>query len=135
MRPNALFVGFQAAAGTCDTLAGILLILLPSFTLRLMGVRQAITEPIFISFIGAFVLAIGLSYLLFIVPPRNASDLAGVRAAWLITGLVRLCVGTFVIAACVARQLDPAWLTVAIVDYGVAAFQFMARRTLLARFA
>lgn len=135
MKPNAIFVGFQATAGFCDTLTGILLILLPSFALQLMGVRQPIAEPIFVSFIGAFVLAVGLSYLLFILPPHNAYDLAAVRAAWLITGLVRLCVATFVLAACLARRLDPAWLTVAMVDYCVAAFQFVARRTWLAKLA
>lgn len=135
MRTKTVFVGFQVVAGTCDTLTGILLILLPSFTLGLMGVRQTVAEPVLVSFIGAFVLAVGFSYLLFLVPPRNTADLAGVRALWLITGLVRLCVGTFVLVACLARKLDSAWLTVALVDLSMAAFQFIGRRTLLSRLA
>lgn len=135
MRSKTAFVGFQLAAGTCDTVTGLLLVLVPSFTLRLMGVAQIVAEPIFVSFIGAFVFAVGLSYLLFLVPPRNAVDLAIVRTSWLITAVIRLCVGMFVLGACLSRKLNPAWLTVAIVDLSIATFQLTARSKWLSKFA
>ena len=135
MSSKVLFIGFQLIAGGGDAVTGIALMAAPSFTLKMMGVRQEIHDLILVSFIGAFVLAVGLSYLAFASPPRNSAQLSEVRAAWLITALVRLCVGVFVAAACASQRLDPAWLTITAFDLSLATFQLIARRRLVLAFA
>jgi hypothetical protein len=131
MNSQKVFTAFQLVAGGCDAVTGALLLVSPVFTLRLMGVHQTIAEPVLISFIGVFVFSIGLSYLLFSTPPRNSNQVAAVRAAWLITGIIRLCVATFVAGACFAGRLEPAWLTITIVDFSLAVIQLTARQKFL----
>jgi hypothetical protein len=112
---------YQLAAGACDSTTGLLLMIVPEFTLRLMRVRVMPAETVFLSFIGAFVFGVGLSYLLF-----RRSQGAFAEALWRITGVVRLCVGSFVAIACVRHQLDPAWATVSVTDLGLGIFQIRA---------
>ena len=122
------FTLFQIAAGACDTATGLLLLLSPRITLKLMGVNEIPTEPVLVSFIGAFVLSVGLCYLLFAQTPRSLPELAAARAAWLITGLQRLCVGCFVLIAVASKQMEPAWFSITIVDLSIAAFQLTGLR-------
>jgi len=125
-----VFTAFQLIAGASDTATGALLLIAPAFTLRMMGVHRVVAEPIFISFIGVFVFSIGVSYLLFLVPPRTQAQISAVRAAWLITATIRLCVAFFVAAAYFAGRLEAAWLAITVFDFSVAVFQLAARQKL-----
>ena len=129
MISRKFFNHYQLAAGACDTITGILLLAAPQFTLKLMGVRQ-ITENsyIFISFIGAFVFSVGLTYLLFASSPSSDLQLGFARAAWLITAVERLCAGGFVMIAVLSRGLEPAWFSITLVDLSLAAFQLVGLR-------
>ena len=126
MISRKFFTCYQLAAGACDTVTGILLLAAPQSALRLMGVRH-ITESsyIFISFIGAFVLSVGLTYLLFARSPGSDLQLGSVRAAWLITAVERLCAGGFVVIAVLSRGLEPAWFSITFVDLSLAVFQLV----------
>ena len=135
MNAKRLFICFQVLAGGCDTVTGLILVFAPAFALRSMGIRHVVSEPIFISFIGAFVFAVGLSYLLFATPPRDSGQICEVKTAWLITAIVRLCAGAFVAAACLGGQLEPAWLGITFVDLSLAVFQLGARGRLTAMLA
>ncbi|MGZ8898548.1 MAG: hypothetical protein ACXW3Z_00485 [Limisphaerales bacterium] len=122
------FTLYQFAVGTCDTLTGVLLLIVPQFALKLMGVTQAPAEPVFISFIGAFVLSVGLTYLVFAGSPRSESELGAARAAWLITGLGRLCAGTFVLLAITAGRMELPWISITVVDLSIGGFQLIGLR-------
>ena len=128
MISRKLFSGFQLVAGVCDTATGLLLILSPRLALKLMGIRSVPAEPVLVSFIGAFVLSVGLAYLLFVRSPRSTGELAASRSAWMITGIERLCVGSFVMVAVASKQLEPAWFSITIVDLTLAAFQLVGLR-------
>lgn len=126
MKARTSFTIFQLIAGAGDATTGLFLLLAPSFTLRLMGISRTTGDLIFVSFIGAFVFAVGLSYLIYIRVPRNELEIAGLRAVWLLTGMERLCVALFITIAFASSRLEPAWLTVSIFDLVFAAFQFFA---------
>lgn len=121
VRHYALFVGGM------DTVTGVLLVLSPELVLRLMLVRELPAEPVWLRFIGGFVAGVGLTYLHPLVSraPRRVELLA---ATLELTAIVRGSVG-LVVAACIARgALTPAWLSVALTDLALAAFQIVLVR-------
>lgn len=123
------FTYYQVAAGACDSLTGILLLAAPQLALKLMGVSHIpASSSILISFIGAFVFSVGLTYLLFAAAPRSALQLGSARAAWLITAVERICAGSFVMAAVLSHQLEPAWSSITLVDLVLAGFQLVGLR-------
>lgn len=104
-------------AGACDAGTGAALMAVPAFTLGLMRTGPVPAEAVYLRFVGAFVTAVGLAYLYpFLLPPR--------RGRWAgmleVTALVRLVVAGFVGLAVATRALAPAWLTVTVVDAGLA---------------
>lgn len=107
-------------AGACDAGTGAALMVAPAFTVGLMGTGPAPAQAVYLRFVGAFVAAVGLAYLYpFLLPPRRGRW-AGVVE---VTALVRLVVAAFVGLAVAARALEPAWLTVTVVDAGLAVTQ------------
>jgi len=129
MISRKFFTYYQLAAGACDSLTGILLLTAPQFALKLMGVRNVpANSHIFISFIGAFVFSVGLTYLLFASSPSSDLQLGSARAVWLITAVERLCAGGFVLIAVLSRALEPAWFSITLVDLSLAAFQLVGLR-------
>ena len=126
MKTRTLFTLFQIVAGAGDAATGLLLLVAPSLTLRLMGISRIPGDLIFVSFIGAFVFAVGLSYLVYLRVPRNEIEMGGLRAAWLLTGMERMCVAVFIAIAFAGGKMEGAWMTVSIFDFAFAAFQFRA---------
>jgi hypothetical protein len=107
---------YQILITLSDSATGILLLLAPAFALRLMGVSAPEDALVFISWIGAFVFAVGLScaygaWLMVFCP-----CLRRLEAVWLLTALVRASVAIFVFQRVLTGMLDPGWLTVAFVD-------------------
>lgn len=121
-------------AGSADALTGLLLLASPALTLALMGIAPAVSAPIYLRFVGAFVGAVGLSYLYPFLgaAARRASRL---RTVLEVTALVRICVALFVSVAVAGRALEPAWVTVAVTDAGLALIQITLLRTDLAAVA
>ncbi len=109
-------LAYQLIAGVSDTFTGMLLIAAPIFTIRMMGLSVPYDAIPFLSFIGAFVLAVGLSYLYGALLVRRSSGVPRLEAVWLLTAIIRSSVAIFVLAAVVNGTLAPGWLTIAIFD-------------------
>lgn len=109
-------LGYQLIAGASDTSTGALLIAAPLFTVRMMGVSVPYDATPFLSFIGAFVLAVGLSYLYGALLVRRTGGVPRLEAVWLLTAIIRSSVAIFVLGAVASHILSPGWLTIAIFD-------------------
>ena len=107
---------YQLIAGASDTSTGALLIAAPVFTVRMMGLSVPNDATPFLSFIGAFVLAVGLSYLYGALLVRRTGGEPRLEAVWLLTAIIRSSVAIFVLGAVLNGTLAPGWLTIAIFD-------------------
>lgn len=107
---------YQLIAGLSDASTGALLIAAPLFTLRMMGLVVPSDASPFLSFIGAFVLAVGLAYLYGALLVRRNRSGARLEAVWLLTAMIRSSVAIFVAAAVVSGSLAPGWLAIAVFD-------------------
>lgn len=111
----------------------MLLLFAPAFTLGLMHVSSPPNPIVFISYIGAFVLSVGLSYVwiaaLSPLSPRNAPAWS---TQWQITALIRTVIALFLIAETATGRMEPAWILVALTDGIIAIVRWIgvARRWL-----
>lgn len=113
---DLLLLTYQLVAGLSDASTGALLIAAPLFTLRMMGLAVPSDATPFLSFIGAFVLAVGLAYLYGALLVRRTSGVPRLEAVWLLTAMIRSSVAIFVVAAVLNGSLSPGWLTIAVFD-------------------
>lgn len=107
---------YQILIALSDSATGLLLLQAPAFTLRLMGVSAPKDALVFISWIGAFVFAVGLccawgAWMMIFCPCQRRLE-----TVWLLTALVRASVAIFVLQHVITGILDPGWLTVAFAD-------------------
>ena len=113
---------YSFGAGLGDALTGVLLLAAPAATLQLMHVPVPAGELIWLRWMGVFVGAVGLSYLLPWRLPAPAR-LAELTVVWRFTAVVRGAVAVFVIGALLAAALPRAWLTVGLWDGLLAGLQ------------
>lgn len=113
---DLLLFAYQLVAGVSDASTGALLIAAPLFTVRMMGVSVPPDATPFLSFIGAFVLAVGLSYLYGALLIRRTSGVQRLETVWLLTAIIRGSVAIFVLAAVLNGSLSPGWFTIAVFD-------------------
>jgi hypothetical protein len=115
VKRHALFA-YQLLTGLSDAGTGILLILEPALTLRLMRLHVADDALPFLSFIGAFVLSTGVACLFgaWLTGRHDASQ--RLETVWLLTAVTRGLVAAFVFVSVLASTLAAGWLTVAISD-------------------
>ena len=111
-----ILLGYQLLTGVSDTSTGALLIVVPALTLRLMHLRAASDASVYLSFIGSFVLAVGLSclYGAFLVF-RNGGR-TKLEIVWLLTAFIRASVAIFLATQIMAQAFEAGWWTVAISD-------------------
>lgn len=115
---------YQLLAGASDTITGLLLVVAPLDTLRLMRVNLQVTQPEFISYIGILVLGVGVSYLWVALRWRlTAATALAWKAHWETTAIIRLLVALFVIFEVATGAMEPAWASVAAFDALIAAVQ------------
>jgi len=113
---------WNAGVGAMDACTGLLLLFVPTLTLRLMGLQAIGAEAqIFLSWMGAFVFGVGASYFLAL---RVRSPEEG-EMIWKMTALVRAVIAMFVIAQVSRGTLEPLWLSVAATDAFVALVQLV----------
>ena len=120
---RSLLLLYQLLTGLSDTSTGILLIAAPVVTLRLMKLKAAEDTLPFLSYIGVFVLSVGIAclyggWLAF----RNASS-DRLEVVWLLTAITRGLVALFVGVKIASGALEPGWLTVAVTDGAFALLQ------------
>lgn len=118
-------VAYQFLAGFCDTATGLLLIMAPAWTLALMGISHSFFAPAATSFIGTFVLAVGLTYLYALRLPLDSSNAPRWQTIWLLTALTRSLVAGFLLLQIGSKQMEFAWLTVAVSDGALASVQWI----------
>src|ERR1035441_10115940 len=111
-----ILIGYQSLIGFSDTFTGVLLIVAPEFTLRLMGLHVPSDALPFLSYIGAFVFSVGLCCLYGAQLMVKRGSPCKMEAVWLLTAITRASVAIFVIAQVMAHSLEVGWLSVAISD-------------------
>lgn len=111
---------FAWAAGVMDLATGAGLIVAPGWTLGWMGVETPGAEAlVFLRWVGAFVGAVGASYLM-AAARRSEGHL---REALSLTLLFRLAAGGYCAAAVLGGALSLPWIVVAVTDLSLAGLQ------------
>jgi len=114
---------WSIAVGAMDALTGLLLIFVPVGVLGLLGIRPPSAEArVFVSWIGVFVMSVGLSYGLVFLKRRHG------EAVWAFTSLVRMAVAVFLTSRVLGESMEPGWLLVAASDAAVALVQIVILR-------
>lgn len=111
---------WSLAVGAMDAVTGLLLVFAPGLVLKLLGIAPPSADAlVFVSWIGVFVAAVGISY---------AMALGGAvrgETVWYFTALVRIMVAVFLTIRILDGTLAPAWGMVAGTDFSVGAFQVL----------
>lgn len=115
---------YQWLAGLCDASTGVLLVFAPAWTLQLMGIHQTPRPVEFVSFVGAFVLSVGVAYFYAARLPLKADNAARWQVVWFLTALSRTLVAGFLFWKILAGQMERAWAAVALTDGVLAALQW-----------
>lgn len=124
-----MLLAYQVLTGLSDTSTGVLLIFAPALTLQLMHLRVESAALPFLSYMGVFVLSVGVACLYggwLALRPAMADKL---EVVWLLTGLTRALVAAFVLSSILSHALERGWITVAVTDglFAVAQFLGLAR--------
>ncbi len=115
---------YTAVAGGIDALMGPWLVFAPAPALAAMGAEPEFGEDLlFVSFVGAFVGAVGWSYLWALWRWLRRGDTTFLRAVWRVTILLRLAAGSFVVAQLALDNLDLGWFGVPLADFLFAGIQ------------
>jgi len=113
-------VWLALSAGGLDFCTGLGLMLAPALVLKLMGAAPIGAEAIvYLRWIGAFVAAVGFSYLWSFF----RSDVALLRAALELTIWFRLAAGGYSVWAIATGALPLIWVSVPVTDFALAAVQ------------
>jgi hypothetical protein len=115
---------WSMAVGAMDAVTGMLLILAPELVLRLLRIESPSPDAmVYLSWVGVFVMAVGLSYGLALGGRRSRGE-----AVWMFTALVRILVAVFLATKITAGFMAPAWAAVAFSDGMVALVQIAILR-------
>ncbi len=110
--------------GSMDALTGLMLILAPDLVLRLLRIAPPSPDSlVFLSWIGVFVMAVGLSYAMALGKRRSRSE-----TVWAFTALVRMMVAVFLTIKITEGTLPSAWAVVAFSDGVVSMVQVVILR-------
>ena len=114
---------WSIAVGSMDALTGILLIFFPVLVLKMLNIDLPSADAlVFLSWIGVFVMSVGLSYGLALGKRGRA------EAVWIFTSLVRIMVAVFLTGRILDGSLQRAWALVALSDAVVALIQIAILR-------
>jgi|BarGraIncu00222A_1022003.scaffolds.fasta_scaffold82207_2 hypothetical protein len=118
-----ILLAYQLLTGLSDGSTGVLLIFAPAVALRLMHLHVSPGALPFLSYIGAFVLSVGVAcfYGAFLV--TRADFAPKLEVVWLLTAITRGLVAVFVISKIVSGTLEAGWMTVAVSDGALALLQ------------
>lgn len=118
---NAVAALLSLVAGAADAATGCALVFAPALALQMMGVPPR--DPVMVAFVGAFVGAVGISYLWGLAAWRASGSPRMLREVWKVTALVRSAVGIHSAVAIALGALEPGWWTVPAFDLALAAVQ------------
>jgi hypothetical protein len=123
-----ILICYQLLIGFSDTLTGALLMVFPQFTLGLMRLHAPADALRFVSFIGAFVLSVGISCLYGARVMIHRKSPCKIETVWLLTAFTRASVAVFIVAQILSQTLEAGWLTVAVTDGACVLFQAIGLR-------
>jgi hypothetical protein len=118
-----LLRAYQLLTGLSDGSTGLLLLFAPALTLHLMRLHVAAEALPFLSYIGAFVLSIGIACIYGTSLVGRHGGAAKLEVVWLLTAITRGLVSVFVVTQILAGRLEAGWMTVALSDGGLALLQ------------
>ncbi len=127
MKHPVLF-GYQSVAGLSDTATGAMLWVAPQLTLHLMGLHAPADAAPYVSYIGAFVFSVGLSYLYGAVLIAIEAPPERMEIVWLLTAFSRSTVAIFVLKSVLVGDLERGWIAVAAFDAACAVIQAIGLR-------
>jgi len=115
---------WSMAVGSMDALTGLLLIFAPALVLRLLKIDSPSPDAmVYLSWIGVFVMAVGLSYGFALGKRRGAGE-----AVWMFTALVRILVAVYLTIQITKGDMATTWAVVAFSDGLVAMVQMVILR-------
>ena len=114
---------FAAWVGAGEAMSGLALVAHPRWALGVLGLTPPPQASVFLRWIGIFVLATGLAYLLPWTRPAGPRRDVRLRAAIEWTSVARLLVASFVAFADLAGELPAGWCAVGAYDGVVACVQ------------
>jgi len=118
-----ILLGYQLLTGLSDTTTGLLLIFSPALTLQLMLLTAHSSSLPFLSYIGAFVLSVGVACLYGAYLVGRGGFTQKLEVVWLLTAFTRGLVTTFIVWKVMSGVLEAGWLTVAVSDGALALIQ------------
>jgi hypothetical protein len=89
-----------------------------------MRLHPAAAALPYLSYIGAFVLSVGLACFYGAWLATHTLYAAKLEVVWFLTGITRSCVALFVLFSVFTGTLEAGWLTVALSDGAIALVQF-----------
>lgn len=113
---HSMLLGYQWVTGAADVGAGVLLYLAPAVTLRTMGMNAPTDAAPYVSYIGAFVLSVGLSCLYGALLVKQQATPERLETVWLLTAFARSAVAIYVIKGVLGGELEAPWMAVAAFD-------------------
>jgi hypothetical protein len=125
---RSLLLAYQVLVGISDTLTGTLLIVAPELTLGLMHVQAPSDANPYISYLGAFVLSVGLACLYGAALMVREGSVRKLEAVWLLTAITRASVAIVIVAQVYAHALEAGWLNVAAFDAACVLIQAVGLR-------
>ncbi|MGA7342954.1 MAG: hypothetical protein WBE72_12045 [Terracidiphilus sp.] len=125
---RTILLAYQLLAGGSDTTTGALLLIAPALTLRLMQLHAPGAAMVYLSFVGAFVFAVGLAYLYGAYLVACNGCRRRLEMVWLLTAFTRTSVAAFVFSQVLSSALQPGWLTVAFTDGALVLVQAIGLR-------
>jgi len=120
---DQLAVWLALGAGALDFCTGLGLVFAPAVMLRLMGVKEVYGDLVYLRFVGAFVGAVGASYLWALRRRLDSGDATLLRSTLEITIIFRLAAGSFSAWALLQGWLVSAWASVPATDFALAIAQ------------
>jgi hypothetical protein len=123
-----ILIGYQLLIGLSDTMTGALLMIAPEFTLGMMRLHTPNSALVYLSFIGAFVLSVGLACLYGACLMIRRGSPCKLEVVWLLTAIIRASVAIFVITQILTHTLEAGWLIVAITDSSCVLIQAIGLR-------
>jgi hypothetical protein len=125
---RSMLLVYQLLAGASDTATGALLLIAPAFTLRLMQLHAPPAAMVYLSFVGAFMFAVGLAYLYGAYVLASNGSVRRLEMVWLLTAFTGTSVAAFVISQVLASELGAGWLMVALTDGALVLIQAIGFR-------
>lgn len=121
---RSLLLAYQVLTGLTDTSTGFLLIAAPALALRLMKLTAPADTLPFLSYLGVFVLSVGIAcfYGGWLVLRDASPD--RLEVVWLLTAITRGLIAIFVVVEVASRALEAGWSSVAVTDGAFALLQF-----------